>query len=259
MLVWFAPLEAHRVRVCAQDFAGGLRRSGCLQELLRRNDGSPEGVARTVVLSGGSGQVNVVILYIFVRLGLPGPRKARPARASPPRPRARESCSPHTSHAYAPDKGAKAGEKGVDDDCGEGHMTLSEHAVTAGRGLEGLGVLVHTPPGAHCCTSELCAHDSCATSARFAIPLSPATQRAHRPDRYYRQRRCSPCPLSAAPRQATRPAHRALPTPPASNGREYAYLGSTGHEILDSSCIQSSEFSFVLQFCTIWRVTDSTD
>ena len=175
MPVWFAPLEAHRVRVCAQDFAGGSRRSGRLQELLRRNDGSSEGVARTGVLSGGSGQDNVVILYIFVRLCLPGLRKARPARASPPRPRARQSCSPHTSHAYAPDKGAKAGEKGVQDDCGEGHKALSGQAFTEGHGLEGMGVLVHTPLGAHCCTSELRARDFSATSAKIATPLSPAT------------------------------------------------------------------------------------
>ena len=74
-------------------FAGGFRRSGRLQELLRRNDGSSEGVARIEVLGGGSGQINAVILYIFVRLGLPGPREARPARASPPRPRARHSWS----------------------------------------------------------------------------------------------------------------------------------------------------------------------
>jgi hypothetical protein len=156
-------------------FAGGFRRSGRLQELLRRNDDSSEGVARTGVLGGGSGQVNVVILYIFVRLGLPGPRKARPARASPPRPRARQSCSPHTSHAYAPDKGAKAGEKGVLDDCGEGHMALSGQPFTAGHGLEVVGVLVHTPLGAHCCTSEPPTRDSSAPSARSATPRSLPT------------------------------------------------------------------------------------
>ena len=187
-----------------------------------------------------------MVLYSFVHLRLLGPRKARPARASPPRPRARQSRSPHTTHAYAHAKGAKAGEKGVQDDCDEGHKALSGQAVTAGHGLEGVGVLVRTPLGAHCCTCELRACDSCAASARFAMPLSPVTQRAQRPDRYDRQRCSFPSPLSAPPRQATRPAHRALPAPPASDGREYAYMGSPGHEILDSSCIQSSEFSFVL-------------
>ena len=63
---------------------------------------------------------------------------------------------------------------GVQDDCGEGHKALLGHAITAGRGLEGVGVLVRTPLGAHCCTSELRARDSSATSAKFAMPLSPA-------------------------------------------------------------------------------------
>ena len=64
---------------------------------------------------------------------------------------------------------------GVQDDCGEGHKALSGQAVTAGHGLEGVGVLVHTPLGAHCCTSELRARDFSATSAKIAAPLSPAT------------------------------------------------------------------------------------
>lgn len=175
VLVWFAPLQAHRVRVCAQDFTGGFRRSGRLQELLRRNYGSSEGVARLGVPKDSTGQENAVILYSFVRLRLLGPRKARRARASPPRPRARESCSPHTTHAYAPHKGAKAGEKGVRYDCGEGHMALSGQPFTAGHGLEVVGVLVHTPLGAHCCTSESPTRDSSAPSARSATPRSLPT------------------------------------------------------------------------------------
>ena len=163
------------MRVCEQGFRRRIRRSGRLQELLRRSYGSSEGVARTVVLSDGTGQDNVVVLYIVTHTRLLGPRKARPACASPPRSRARQSCSSHTTHAYAHAKGAKAGEKGVQDDCGEGHKALSGQAVTAGHGLEGVGVLVHTPLGAHCCTSELRTRDFSATSARFAMPLSPAT------------------------------------------------------------------------------------
>ena len=175
MPVWFAPLEAHRVRVCEQGFRRRIRRSGRLQELLRRSYGSSEGVARTVVLSDGTGQDNVVVLYIVTHTRLLGPRKARPARASPPRPRARQSRSPHITLAHAHAKGAKAGEKDVHDDCGEGHKALSGQAVTAGHGLEGVGVLVHTPLGAHCCTSELRTRDFSATSAKIATPLSPAT------------------------------------------------------------------------------------
>ena len=60
-------------------------------------------------------------------------------------------------------------------DCGEGHKALSGQAITAGHGLEGVGVLVHTPLGPHCCTSELRTRDFSATSARFAMPLSPVT------------------------------------------------------------------------------------
>jgi len=112
-------------------FAGGFRRAGRLQELLRGNDGSSEGVARTGVLGGGTGQVNVVILCIFVRLGLPGPRKARLAHASPPRPRARQSRLSRTTHAYALAKGVNTGRKGVDDGCGEGHMSLSGQTLSA--------------------------------------------------------------------------------------------------------------------------------
>ena len=51
----FAPLEAHRVRVCEQGFRWRIRRSERLQELLRRSYGSSEGVARTVVLRDGTG------------------------------------------------------------------------------------------------------------------------------------------------------------------------------------------------------------
>ena len=156
-------------------FAGGFRRAGRLQELLRGNDGSSEGVARTGVLGGGTGQVNVVILCIFVRLGLPGPRKARPARASPPRPRARQSRSSRTTHAYALANGVNTGRKGVDDGCGEGHMVLSGQASTAGHGLERSGVLVRTPLVDHCCTSESPTRDSSAPSARSATPRSPPT------------------------------------------------------------------------------------
>ena len=64
---------------------------------------------------------------------------------------------------------------GVQDDCGEGHKALLGQPVTAGHGLEGVGVLVHTPLGANCCTSELRARDSSAPNAKFAMPLSPAT------------------------------------------------------------------------------------
>ena len=163
--VWFAPLCAHFVRVASRAFAGGFWRSGRLQELLRRNDGSSEGVAWTAVLHGSSGQANAVILYIFAHTRLLGPRKARPTHASPPRPRAHQSRSPHTTHAHAHAKGAKTGEKGVQDDCGEGHKALSGQAVTASHGLEGVGVLVHTPLGSHCCTSELRTRDFFATSA----------------------------------------------------------------------------------------------
>ena len=53
--VWFAPLEAHRVRVCEQGFRRWIRRSGRLQELLRRSYGSSEGVARTGVLRDSMG------------------------------------------------------------------------------------------------------------------------------------------------------------------------------------------------------------
>ena len=60
-------------------------------------------------------------------------------------------------------------------DCGEGHKALSGQAVTVGHGLEGVGVLVHTPLAAHCCTSELRARDFSATSAKIATPLSPST------------------------------------------------------------------------------------
>ena len=132
-------------------------------------------VVWTGVLMDSSSQKNAVVLYSFVLIRLLGPRKARPARASPPRPRARQSRSPHTTHAYAHAKGAKAGEKGVQDDCGEGHKALSGQAVTAGHGLEGVGVLVRTPLASHCCTSELRARDFSATSAKIATPLSPAT------------------------------------------------------------------------------------
>ena len=62
--------------------AGGFQRSGRLQELLRRNNGSSEGVTRMGVLTGGTGLENVVSVYTFVRLRLLGLRKARPARAS---------------------------------------------------------------------------------------------------------------------------------------------------------------------------------
>ena len=175
MSMLFAPLEAHRVRVCEQGFRRRIRRSGRLQELLRRSYGSSEGVARTVVLSDGTGQDNVVVLYIVTHTRLLGPRKARPARASPPCPRARKSCSPHITLAHAHAKGTKAGEKDVHDDCGEGHKALLGQAVTEGHGLERMGVLVHTPLGAHCCTSELRTRDFSATSAKFAIPRSPAT------------------------------------------------------------------------------------
>ena len=54
-------------------------------------------------------------------------------------------------------------------------MVLSGQTFTSDRGLEGMGVLVHTPLGANCCTSELRARDSSAASANFAMPLSPAT------------------------------------------------------------------------------------
>ena len=64
---------------------------------------------------------------------------------------------------------------GVQDDCGEGHKALLGQAVTAGHGLEGVGVLVHTPLVAHCFTSELRARDFSATSAKIATPLSPDT------------------------------------------------------------------------------------
>jgi hypothetical protein len=56
-------------------------RSGRLQQLLRRSYGSSEGAVRTGVLGDSIGQGNAVVLYSFVRLGLIGPRKARPARA----------------------------------------------------------------------------------------------------------------------------------------------------------------------------------
>ena len=131
MSVLFARLEAHGVRVCEQGVCRRIPAIWALAELLRRNDGSSEGVARTGVLGGGSGQVNVVILYIFVRLGLPGPRKARPARASPPRPRARQSRLSRTTHAYALAKGVNTGRKGVDDGCGEGHMSLLTQTLSA--------------------------------------------------------------------------------------------------------------------------------
>jgi hypothetical protein len=62
--------------------AGGFQRSGRLHELLRRNNGSSEGVTRMGVLKGGTGLENVVSLYTFVRLRLLGSRKARPAHAS---------------------------------------------------------------------------------------------------------------------------------------------------------------------------------
>ena len=171
----FAPLEAHRVRVCEQGFRRQILAAGLLQELLRRNDGSSEGVAWTAVLHGSGGQANAVILYIFAHTRLLGPRKARPARASPPRPRARKSRSSRTTLAHAHAKGATTGEKGVQDDCGEGHKALSGQASTAGHGLERSGVLVGTPLGAHCCTSESPTRDSCAPSARSATPRSLPT------------------------------------------------------------------------------------
>ena len=173
--MWFVPPEAHRVRVYAQDFAGGFRRSGCLQELLRRNCCSSEGVARLGVLGDSTGQENAVVLYSFGHTHLLDPRKARPARASPPRPRARQSCSPHIALAHAHAKGAKANEMGVKDDCGEGHKALSGQASSAGHGLERSGVLIRTPLSVHCCTSESPTRDSCAPSARSATPRSLRT------------------------------------------------------------------------------------
>eukprot|EP01043_Picozoa_sp_COSAG02_P015365 COSAG02_NODE_653_length_18827_cov_44.237826_11_plen_75_part_00 len=62
--------------------AGGFRRSGRLQELLRSKNGSSVGVTRMGVLKGGIGLENVVSLYTFVRSRFLGPRKARSARAS---------------------------------------------------------------------------------------------------------------------------------------------------------------------------------
>ena len=53
--VWFAPLEAHRVRVCEQGLRRWIRRSGRLEELLRRSYGSSEGVVRTEVLRDSMG------------------------------------------------------------------------------------------------------------------------------------------------------------------------------------------------------------
>ena len=173
--VWFAPLCAHFVRVASRAFAGGFRRSGRLQELLRRNDGSSEGVAWTAVLHGSGGQANAVILYIFAHTRLLVPRKVRPVRASPPRPRARQSCSPHIALAHAHAKGAKANEMGVQDDCGEGHKALSGQASSAGHGLERSGVLIRTPLSVHCCTSESPTRDFSAPSARFATPRSLTT------------------------------------------------------------------------------------
>ena len=171
-------LRVSRLMVCvfaSMAIAGGFRRSGRLRELLRRKDGSSEGVAWTAVLNGSSGLANAVILYIFAHTRLLGPRKARPPRASPPRPRARKSRSSRTTLAHAHAKGATTGEKGVQDDCGEGHKALSGQASTAGHGLERSGVLVRTPLGAHCCTSESPTRDSCAPSARSATPRSLPT------------------------------------------------------------------------------------
>ena len=51
----FAPLEAHRVRVCEQGLRRWIRRSGRLQELLRRSYGSSEGAERTGVLRDSMG------------------------------------------------------------------------------------------------------------------------------------------------------------------------------------------------------------
>ena len=74
-------MVAHRVSdVCASQGSSracsraGISQadSGRLQELLRRNDGSSESVARTGVLEGGTGQDNVVVLYVPLRLRLLG-------------------------------------------------------------------------------------------------------------------------------------------------------------------------------------------
>lgn len=78
-------LRLSRLIACvfaSSDFVGGSWRSGRLQELLRRNNGSSEGVARMGVLEGCTGQDNVVFLYTFVSLCLLGPRKPRSACAS---------------------------------------------------------------------------------------------------------------------------------------------------------------------------------
>ena len=132
-------------------FAGGFQRSGRLQEMLRRNDGSSESVARTGVLMDSTGQENVVVLYISLHLRLLGPRKTRPARASPPRPRARESCSSHTTLAYAHTKGPNTGGKGGYDDCGEGHMAISgqpSKQATVWRALASSFTRLWEPPAA---------------------------------------------------------------------------------------------------------------
>ena len=177
---WFAPLCAHlRLSVlilcvfASRDLAGGFRRSGRLQMLLRCSYGSSEREARTVVLSSSTGQENVVVLYIFVRLCLLDPRRARPACASPRRPCARQSFASRFAHACTLTKGPETGGKGVQDGCGEGHKALSGQAFTAGRGVEDLGVLVHMSLGAHCCPSESPTRDSSAASAGHGDRASP--------------------------------------------------------------------------------------
>jgi hypothetical protein len=62
---------------------------------------SSEGVARTVVLRDGIGQDNAVILYIFAHTRLLGPRKPRPACASPPRPEHRQRPTQPARHGDA--------------------------------------------------------------------------------------------------------------------------------------------------------------
>ena len=155
--------------------AGRFWRSGRLQEPLRRSDGSSEGVTHTGVLGGGNGQDNVVGLYNFVRLCLLGSRKARPACASPRRPCARWSCRSRTTPADALANRVKAGEKGVQDDCGEGHMALLGQAITAALVLGRLALLAHVPLVDHCYTSESPTRNSSAPSAISATPRSLPT------------------------------------------------------------------------------------
>ena len=128
-----------------------------------------------IVLCSCSELENAVSLCIFLRLQPAGPRKARPACASPRRPCARQSFASRFTHACTLTKGPETGGKGVQDGCGEGHKALSGQAFTAGRGVEDLGVLVHMSLGAHCCPSESPTGDSSAASAGFAMPLSPDT------------------------------------------------------------------------------------